>query len=159
MGARCISEIGKKVTARTKLHWRCRGSNPGPHTCKACALPLSYIPSSRAVSFLCFPRSLLSQGTRGPVASLRPDSPEAANPRGQCREGFQGLLLNNYGGATSIGGRLEENRAGINAWRRRWKTKGKSFDALLQMNCEPKKKSKEDDMQDATFIKQKEGDL
>ena len=24
--------------------WRCRGSNPGPHTCKACALPLSYIP-------------------------------------------------------------------------------------------------------------------
>ena len=24
--------------------WRCRGLNPGPHTCKACALPLSYIP-------------------------------------------------------------------------------------------------------------------
>ena len=23
---------------------RCRGLNPGPHTCKACALPLSYIP-------------------------------------------------------------------------------------------------------------------
>ena len=27
-----------------KKIWRCRGSNPGPHTCKACALPLSYIP-------------------------------------------------------------------------------------------------------------------
>ena len=27
-----------------KDNWRCRGSNPGPHTCKACALPLSYIP-------------------------------------------------------------------------------------------------------------------
>ena len=27
-----------------KNFWRCRGSNPGPHTCKACALPLSYIP-------------------------------------------------------------------------------------------------------------------
>ena len=24
--------------------WRRRGSNPGPHTCKACALPLSYVP-------------------------------------------------------------------------------------------------------------------
>ena len=24
--------------------WRCRGSNPGPHACKAGALPLSYIP-------------------------------------------------------------------------------------------------------------------
>uniref|UniRef100_A0A8C2C1M4 Lysosomal membrane ascorbate-dependent ferrireductase CYB561A3 n=1 Tax=Cyprinus carpio TaxID=7962 RepID=A0A8C2C1M4_CYPCA len=27
-----------------KEKWRCRGLNPGPHTCKACALPLSYIP-------------------------------------------------------------------------------------------------------------------
>ena len=26
------------------ISWRCRGLNPGPHTCKACALPLSYIP-------------------------------------------------------------------------------------------------------------------
>ena len=25
--------------------WRCRGSNPGPFTCKANALPLSYTPS------------------------------------------------------------------------------------------------------------------
>lgn len=29
------------------LFWRCRGLNPGPHTCKACALPLSYIPLPR----------------------------------------------------------------------------------------------------------------
>ena len=28
----------------TKHTWRCRGSNPGPFTCKANALPLSYIP-------------------------------------------------------------------------------------------------------------------
>ena len=28
--------------------WSCRGSNPGPHTCKACALPLSYNPSQKA---------------------------------------------------------------------------------------------------------------
>src|SRR4029434_4635736 len=27
-----------------KRFWRCRGTIPGPHTCKACALPLSYIP-------------------------------------------------------------------------------------------------------------------
>ena len=30
---------------RQHLFWRCWGSNRGPHTCKACALPLSYIPS------------------------------------------------------------------------------------------------------------------
>ena len=29
----------------TKSMWRCGGSNPGPFTCKANALPLSYIPS------------------------------------------------------------------------------------------------------------------
>lgn len=69
------------------------------------------------------------------------------------------LLLSNYRGATSIEGRRGENRAGIYTWRRRWKKKGKSFDAMPQMNCEPKKKSKEDPMQDAAFIKQKEGDL
>ncbi len=27
------------------LSWRCRGSNPGPFTCKANALPLSYNPT------------------------------------------------------------------------------------------------------------------
>ena len=27
-----------------KYKWRCGGSNPGPFTCKANALPLSYIP-------------------------------------------------------------------------------------------------------------------
>ena len=26
------------------IHWRCRGLNPGPFTCKANALPLRYIP-------------------------------------------------------------------------------------------------------------------
>ena len=31
-----------------KTVWRCRGSNPGPHTCEACALPLSYIPWRRS---------------------------------------------------------------------------------------------------------------
>ncbi len=28
----------------SRYKWRCWGLNPGPHTCKACALPLSYIP-------------------------------------------------------------------------------------------------------------------
>ena len=32
------------VTIEDKSQWRCRGLNPGPHTCEACALPLSYIP-------------------------------------------------------------------------------------------------------------------
>ena len=31
-------------SAWIKNDWRCRGSNPGPFTCKANALPLSYIP-------------------------------------------------------------------------------------------------------------------
>lgn len=35
-------------TCNTKtLEWRCRGLNPGPFTCKANALPLSYIPTYR----------------------------------------------------------------------------------------------------------------
>ena len=33
-----------QVCCHHKTCWRCRGLNPGPHTCKACALPLSYIP-------------------------------------------------------------------------------------------------------------------
>jgi hypothetical protein len=32
------------ITETNKKTWRCRGSNPGPFTCKANALPLSYIP-------------------------------------------------------------------------------------------------------------------
>ena len=32
------------LTTRPQLPWRCGGSNPGPFTCKANALPLSYIP-------------------------------------------------------------------------------------------------------------------
>ena len=38
--------ILKKKRQRLKLLcWRCRGSNPGPHICETCALPLSYIPT------------------------------------------------------------------------------------------------------------------
>ena len=33
----CVLHLAQKV-------WRCGGSNPGPFTCKANALPLSYIP-------------------------------------------------------------------------------------------------------------------
>ena len=33
-----------KSYQKRKNNWRCRGSNPGPFTCKANALPLSYIP-------------------------------------------------------------------------------------------------------------------
>lgn len=37
--------ILQKKSQRLKvLFWRCRGSNPGPHICETCALPLSYIP-------------------------------------------------------------------------------------------------------------------
>lgn len=36
---------GRKWRATQKRsRWRCRGLNPGPHTCEARALPLSYIP-------------------------------------------------------------------------------------------------------------------
>ena len=31
-------------TQKGIIHWRCRGLNPGPFTCKANALPLRYIP-------------------------------------------------------------------------------------------------------------------
>ena len=34
-----------------KNQWRCGGSNPGPFTCKANALPLSYIPFSTGQLF------------------------------------------------------------------------------------------------------------
>lgn len=37
-------DLGRK---KGRKPWRCRGLNPGPHTCKACALPLSYIPFPR----------------------------------------------------------------------------------------------------------------
>ena len=33
--------------------WRCGGSNPGPFTCKANALPLSYIPCVGDVEMIC----------------------------------------------------------------------------------------------------------
>ena len=37
-----------------KTGWRCRGSNPGPFTCKANALPLSYIPIWPENNYLLF---------------------------------------------------------------------------------------------------------
>ena len=33
----------EKKCNRKKIKWRCRGSNPGSFTCKANAVPLSYI--------------------------------------------------------------------------------------------------------------------
>ena len=42
----CVMHLGKKV-------WRCGGSNPGPFTCKANALPLSYIPCVSDEDFIC----------------------------------------------------------------------------------------------------------
>lgn len=39
-----LNASGAKVSDNSRTCWRCRGLNPGPHTCKACALPLSYIP-------------------------------------------------------------------------------------------------------------------
>ena len=39
-----IDSLEKHLHSASKKVWRCRGLNSGPHTCKACALPLSYIP-------------------------------------------------------------------------------------------------------------------
>ena len=36
----------KPSNGAVKTIWRCRGLNPGPFTCKANALPLSYIPAA-----------------------------------------------------------------------------------------------------------------
>lgn len=74
------------------------------------------------------------------IVSGERDTPEVANPSVQRCEGFQGSLLNDYGGADLDGRTPGEVRAGINTWRQRWKKKGKSFDAMPQMNCETKKK-------------------
>ena len=43
------NEMQRSVSFKTEkekksYRWRCRGSNPGPFTCKANALPLRYIP-------------------------------------------------------------------------------------------------------------------
>ena len=50
----------KKKTNEKKMKWRCRGSNPGPFTCKANAVPLSYIAilEGRAYTFI-YCRTLL----------------------------------------------------------------------------------------------------
>jgi hypothetical protein len=47
-------------------YWRCRGLNPGPFTCKADALPLSYIPTRYNPRIL-----LLLHGQHGGNARLR----------------------------------------------------------------------------------------
>ena len=43
--------LKKKRQSSKVLFWRCRGSNPGPHIRKICALPLSYIPTP-LISFI-----------------------------------------------------------------------------------------------------------
>ena len=56
---------------KNKRIWRCRGLNPGPFTCKANALPLSYIPSSSRrlwtehviiCMHACWPQTYMSRG-------------------------------------------------------------------------------------------------
>lgn len=37
-----LSKLWLRLNLSKKPKWRCRGSNPGPHACQACALPLSY---------------------------------------------------------------------------------------------------------------------
>lgn len=61
--------------------WRCRGLNPGPHTCEARALPLSYIPGCSAPA----PRAMRGAGRArraltGPGRALR-----RRQPRARCR--------------------------------------------------------------------------
>ena len=41
----CKKEHAFFITDSSENLWRCRGLNPGPLTCEASALPLSYIPS------------------------------------------------------------------------------------------------------------------
>ena len=58
-----VNRFGKSILTFQYLqkkpkHWRCRGLNPGPLTCEASALPLSYIPTGIreycATSLICF---------------------------------------------------------------------------------------------------------
>ena len=48
LNLKCTVSLGcvgdRNGTYTVEKMWRCRGSNPGPFTCKANALPLSYIP-------------------------------------------------------------------------------------------------------------------
>ena len=48
-----------KLKKYIKLFWRCRVSNPGPFTCKANALPLSYIPSDKICSNILYMNILI----------------------------------------------------------------------------------------------------
>ena len=41
----CEQAISKRRKYNSSHSWRCRGLNPGPRTCEARALPLSYTPS------------------------------------------------------------------------------------------------------------------
>ena len=49
-----VSLPGRGPKERLTHRWRCRGLNSGPHTCEACALPLSYIPRDVACGFFFF---------------------------------------------------------------------------------------------------------
>ena len=40
---KCQYVVTEKTVMEKKIKWRCRGSNPGPFTCKANAVPLGYI--------------------------------------------------------------------------------------------------------------------
>ena len=55
--------------------WRWQGSNPGPHTCKACALPVSYTPFLSPYSF-CSPgkASVISGRFRTRMGLFQPDT-------------------------------------------------------------------------------------
>ena len=55
--------------------WRWQGSNPGPHTCKACALPVSYTPFLSPYSF-CSPgkASVISGRFRTRLGLFQPDT-------------------------------------------------------------------------------------
>ena len=71
-GAPCQFLIKKLLLEKGRQNkWRCRGLNSGPHTCKACALPLSYIPYSLLTFALCnfFPPIVLLSHLKGNLAS------------------------------------------------------------------------------------------
>lgn len=56
-----MKKVRKKIIKAGKKAWRCRGLNPGPLTCEASALPLSYIPTRMAlvVESISFSRAYL----------------------------------------------------------------------------------------------------
>src|SRR4029434_7820016 len=54
-----------------KRFWRCRGTIPGPHTCKACALPLSYIPKLQSQWGLSREKGLIAKALQRLRSSFR----------------------------------------------------------------------------------------